>query len=80
MIYSGKGSLIGLLKVGKKRLFIYDTHNINHELQPLCLLDFFIHTTQQRKGLGLKLFDFMLKVNLTKYCKIVENKRFYFVI
>lgn len=59
---SGKGSLVGLLKVGRKRLFVYDLQGNQHELMPLCLLDFFIYTTEQRKGHGKHLFDFMLKV------------------
>ena len=35
-------------------------HGAQHELNPLCVLDFFVHPLQQRKGYGKKLFDFML--------------------
>lgn len=62
---SGKSDLVGLLRVGKKVLFIYDSKGNQHELTPLCVLDFYIHTTQQRKGYGKKLFDTMLNV----FCK-----------
>lgn len=37
-------------------------HGAQHELNPLCVLDFFVHPSQQRKGYGKKLFDFMLRL------------------
>ena len=57
-----KSFLVGLLKIGKKHLFIHDLQGRQHELHPLCVLDFFIYTAQQRKGYGRRLFDFMLNV------------------
>jgi alpha-tubulin N-acetyltransferase 1 len=56
--------LVGLLKIGKKTLFVHDQNGHHHEMLPLCVLDFF--TAQQRKGYGRKIFDFMLKVNFFK--------------
>ena len=51
----------GILKIGYKKLFI---HNLNHEYEemtPLCVLDFYVHESCQRKGIGKYLFEFMLK-------------------
>lgn len=51
----------GILKIGYKKLFI---HNLDHqyvEMTPLCVLDFYIHESYQRKGIGKFLFEFMLK-------------------
>ena len=53
-------SLVGLLKVGEKRLFVFDHKGNYHEMSPLCVLDFYVHESQQRRGFGRKLFDYML--------------------
>jgi Touch receptor neuron protein Mec-17. len=42
----------GLLKVGKKNLFYYDTSGKPKELRPLCVLDFYVHESVQRMGIG----------------------------
>ncbi|XP_006818422.1 uncharacterized protein LOC100372923 [Saccoglossus kowalevskii] len=57
----GLGAVIGILKVGRKRLFIVDIHNTQNEMEPLCVLDFYVHESCQRKGYGKKLFEYMLK-------------------
>ena len=35
---------------------------MQHEVEPLCLLDFYVHESMQRTGCGKKLFEGMLKV------------------
>lgn len=60
--HSGKGSLVGLLKVGEKNLFLHDHRGQTHEIMPLCVLDFYVYDNQQRKGYGLKLFTKMLRM------------------
>jgi len=60
--HSGRGVVVGLLKVGSKKLFVYDSNGAQHELQPLCVLDFYVHESCQRRGYGRKLFEFMLQV------------------
>jgi len=60
--HSGNGVVVGILKVGSKKLFVYDYHGVQHEMQPLCVLDFYVHESCQRRGYGKKLFDFMLQV------------------
>lgn len=59
----GKGDVIGMLKVGRKHLFLFDEQNQVHEVQPLCVLDFFVLRDRQRMGYGRRLFDWMLHVS-----------------
>ncbi|CAF3419346.1 unnamed protein product [Rotaria sp. Silwood1] len=59
--HNNLGSVIGLLKVGAKHLFVYDSHGQVHERTPLCVLDFFVHESKQRSGYGKKLFEAMLE-------------------
>ncbi|KAG5461667.1 MAG: hypothetical protein BJ554DRAFT_6099, partial [Olpidium bornovanus] len=42
--------VMGLLKVGRKNLFITDALGRQHELSPMCVLDFYVHEKCQRKG------------------------------
>jgi len=62
IFYSGFGSVTGFIKVGKKHLFVYDRDGNHNEMHPLCVLDFYVHESQQRKGCGLRLFKHMLAV------------------
>ncbi|KAK7094448.1 alpha-tubulin N-acetyltransferase-like [Littorina saxatilis] len=57
----GLGAAVGILKIGRKRLFVYDRHGQQWEMNPLCILDFYVHESRQRMGCGRRLFDFMLK-------------------
>ena len=61
---SGKGAVVGILKTGYKKLFIYDRDGGHHEMEPLCVLDFYVHESMQRRGCGRRLFEHMLKVIL----------------
>ncbi|XP_063422880.1 alpha-tubulin N-acetyltransferase-like isoform X2 [Mytilus trossulus] len=58
---SGKGAAVGILKIGPKRLFVYDSLGRQHEMEPLCVLDFYVHESRQRMGCGKKLFEYFLK-------------------
>ncbi|CAB3399505.1 unnamed protein product [Caenorhabditis bovis] len=53
--------LIGLLKVGYKKLYLTDAELNQFEEKPLSILDFYVAQNEQRKGNGFKMFDFMLK-------------------
>jgi len=53
--------VLGFIKVGVKKLFLFDRAGHHHEMLPLCVLDFYVHEDFQRKGCGLKLFNFMLQ-------------------
>eukprot|EP00741_Cyanophora_paradoxa_P023826 tig00021623_g23014.t1 len=52
--------VIGILKVGKKKLFVRNESLILKEIEPLCVLDFYVHESCQRTGHGRALFDYML--------------------
>ena len=41
-----------------------DPQGVQRELEPLCVLDFYIHESRQRLGLGRRLFETMLRVSL----------------
>ncbi|KAJ6652883.1 hypothetical protein lerEdw1_010541 [Lerista edwardsae] len=58
---AGKGVVIGFLKVGYKKLFVLDRHGAHNEVEPLCVLDFYIHESLQRHGYGKELFHYMLQ-------------------
>lgn len=64
---------LGFLKVGPKRLFVSapplaaartnstGVQDAFKEVNPLCVLDFYVHESCQRSGLGKRLFDTMLE-------------------
>ena len=54
-------SAIGFCKVGYRRLFLWDHLGEQHELNLLCLLDFYVCSQIQRRGYGKQLIDRMLK-------------------
>ncbi|XP_053458904.1 alpha-tubulin N-acetyltransferase 1 isoform X2 [Nycticebus coucang] len=58
---AGKGAIIGFLKVGYKKLFVLDDREAHNEVEPLCILDFYIHESVQRHGYGRELFQYMLQ-------------------
>jgi len=45
-------SVIGYIKVGTKKLFVRDHLANYYEITPLCVLDFYVHDSQQRGGHG----------------------------
>ncbi|XP_078063755.1 alpha-tubulin N-acetyltransferase 1-like, partial [Mustelus asterias] len=57
----GKGAAIGFLKVGHKKLFVLDGRGAHNEMEPLCVLDFYVHVSLQRHGYGKELFDYMIQ-------------------
>jgi len=54
--FRGRGTAVGILKIGHKKLFVYSHHGAVHEMEPLCVLDFYVHESRQRMGCGRKLF------------------------
>jgi len=58
---NGLGSVVGLLKMGRKKLFLLDEVGKPHEMVPLCVLDFYIVESRQRSGCGKRLFEFMIR-------------------
>ncbi|XP_057364994.1 alpha-tubulin N-acetyltransferase 1-like isoform X1 [Daphnia carinata] len=57
----GNGAVLGMLKIGPKKLFLLDRKGQQNELEPLCVLDFYIHESCQRMGLGKVLFTHFLE-------------------
>eukprot|EP00095_Tigriopus_kingsejongensis_P009419 maker-scaffold143_size313727-snap-gene-2.18 protein:Tk09419 transcript:maker-scaffold143_size313727-snap-gene-2.18-mRNA-1 annotation:"alpha-tubulin n-acetyltransferase isoform x2" len=58
---TSQGCVIGLLKVGKKNLFLMDRQGSQNEVYSMCILDFYVHESRQRSGCGRQLFEHMLQ-------------------
>nr|XP_023025273.1 mediator of RNA polymerase II transcription subunit 15-like [Leptinotarsa decemlineata] len=58
---NGKGAVTGMLKTGSKGLYVFDRDGQHYQVSPPCVLDFYIHESRQRTGLGKKLFEHMLE-------------------
>lgn len=78
-MFRGHGTVVGILKVGCKKLFTYDLTGVQWEMEPLCVLDFYVHESKQRSGCGKLLFDYMLKViNTLSSCIVfLKSKMLY---
>ncbi|UPR00885.1 alpha-tubulin N-acetyltransferase [Chloropicon primus] len=61
-----KTVVVGIIKTGKKKLFIYNDSPVLHEIEPVCVLDFYVHESFQRKGYGKKLFEHVLRHEKTR--------------
>jgi GNAT superfamily N-acetyltransferase len=55
------GQVVGLLKVGRKSLYVFDKFGDTKHVNAPCVLDFYIHESRQRSGLGKVLFEHMLE-------------------
>ncbi|XP_030386231.1 alpha-tubulin N-acetyltransferase 1 isoform X3 [Scaptodrosophila lebanonensis] len=59
--YGANGVVMGLLKVGTKDLYLFDEQGRTRKVeQTPSILDFYIHESRQRGGLGKHLFEYML--------------------
>jgi alpha-tubulin N-acetyltransferase 1 len=66
--------VVGLLKVGRKKLFLQDLLGVQRETEPMCVLDFYIHETRQRAGLGRRLFQTMLDIEGLKAAELAIDR------
>lgn len=58
---AGGGVVVqGILKSGRKRLFLQDRRGAFIEAEPCCVLDFYVHESCQRRGVGRRLFERLL--------------------
>ena len=70
-----------MLKTGKKGLYVFDRNGQHYQVSPPCVLDFYIHESRQRTGLGKRLFEHMLEVRyaggrcLNLYWRIIDPDR-----
>lgn len=55
------GLVVGILKIGRKSLYIFDKLGQTRHVNAPCVLDFYIHESRQRAGLGKTLYDHMLE-------------------
>lgn len=57
---------------------------MQYEVNPLCVLDFYIHESRQRTGCGKKMFEHMLKVIhvhvLLINCSLLYMEQFQFSV
>lgn len=44
------------------------------ELRPLCVLDFYVHESCQRSGIGRKLYDYMLQCEKKTPAKVAYDR------
>ena len=47
---------MGGLKTGRKRLFVQEGGPFI-QIEPVCVLDFYVHEDYQRQGVGFQLFE-----------------------
>ncbi|GES85857.1 alpha-tubulin N-acetyltransferase-like [Rhizophagus clarus] len=67
--------VVGILKVGIKKLFVVDRIGRQHEIEPLCVLDFYVHENCQRSGYGKQLFEYMLtNEKVENPCKLAFDR------
>jgi hypothetical protein len=66
--------IVGMLKIGRKKLYIRDMRERSYELTPICILDFYVHETLQRQGHGHHLYDFMLKSETVEPGQVAIDK------
>ncbi|CAH0546557.1 unnamed protein product [Brassicogethes aeneus] len=71
---NGKGAISGMLKVGKKTLYLFDREGNHFQVTPLCILDFYVHESRQRLGLGKILYENMLEEEQIEPVKIAIDR------
>ena len=67
-------TVIGLLKVGPKNLFIRNEQGTIKEISPICVLDFYVHESVQRGGHGKVGTE--ARINLTRPLRLFLRKCF----
>ena len=55
-------NVLGGIKTGNKKLFIRAETASFYEIEPVCVLDFYVHEDYQRKGLGKHLFEVRFQI------------------
>lgn len=89
LLIQGRNRAVGLLKVGTKKLFVAvepsrssqssrfqrsSQSQTVQEISPLCVLDFYVHESVQRQGVGRKLFDYMLSVERKSPARLAYDR------
>lgn len=55
------GLVVGILKIGHKSLYVFDKNGDTKHVVAPCVLDFYVHESRQRHGLGKIMFEHMLE-------------------
>ncbi|VDM37534.1 unnamed protein product [Toxocara canis] len=66
--------VIGILKIGYKCLYLMDASMKTFKTTPLCILDFYVHDTLQRRGNGHALFEYMIQHEGSSVEKVAIDK------
>ena len=61
LVFVEDSHALGFIKWGSKDLYFYRKNGSMLQCSPVCLLDFFVRESEQRRGLGLKIFKAMLQ-------------------
>lgn len=69
-----ESSVFGILKIGEKNLFYRDLRGGITEMKLLCVLDFYVHESCQRNGVGKWLFERMLRVEQVDPAKLAYDR------
>ena len=69
-----KTVVVGIINTGRKKLFIYNDSPVLHEIEPVCILDFYVHESVQRKVYGKKLFEHVLQHEKTRPEKLAYDR------
>lgn len=66
--------MTGLLKVGTKNLYVFDQNGDTKMVPAECVLDFYIHESRQRAGLGKEMFELMLEQENVEPAKLAIDR------
>jgi GNAT superfamily N-acetyltransferase len=72
--FSQKKKCYGFLKTGHRKLFVSTEYGDIKEINPLCVLDFYVTEEVQRQGIGKRLFDLMLRDSGSRPEKIAYDR------
>lgn len=73
IVSDSTSNAIGFVKVGHRHLYYYDRHGKVFEIDPLCVLDFYVREEYQRQGFGRAVIDFMIQVFLSQFCMSLRD-------
>ena len=71
----GPSVVLGFLKVGTRKLFVTnDSGGRMLEIEPCCVLDFYVHESCQRSGWGSKLFFHFLEAEQRRPARLAYDR------
>ena len=67
-----RNKALAILKTGDKSLYL--TGAVMQNIKPRCVLDFYVHESLQRQGIGQEMFDFMLQKERVEAYKMAYDR------